>query len=71
MIRDLFHWCRLLLWERRLRHARVYRRHIDAMVRAEVLRAQSDLEHCETMASRARMARVELRANRRLAGTAS
>lgn len=66
VLRDFLLWCLELVWERRLRHARTVRLGIEREMRREVLRAQSDLEYCETMASRARMARVQSRADRTL-----
>lgn len=64
-------WCCELVWARRLAHARTVRRGIELEMRREVRNAQLELEYCEMMASRARMARVESRANRTLARRAA
>lgn len=55
---------RLWLWERRLVHARTVRSGIEREFCREIARAQQDLDHCETMTSRARMDLVRRRADR-------
>lgn len=65
-MRDFYLWCLEFVWARRLAHARTVRRGIELEMRREVRNAQLELEYCETMASRSRMARIELRADRSL-----
>jgi hypothetical protein len=55
----------LWLWERRLAHARGVAKGLEDEHRQERQNAQLDVEYCEIMAARARIAIVKARADRR------
>lgn len=52
------------LWERRLAHAREVHSGLEREFCAEIARAKHEVEHCETMASGARMEMVKSRADK-------